>query len=72
MKTTERAELQDLTLGRQKLPTYEEPVVTDAELRCADQITDAEFFDRIGMPELIGKGPRMARGSTAYTVEGVE
>lgn len=53
-------ELKDLAFGRQLLPKYESPVVTDAELRIADQISDEEFFERIAMPELVGQPPRFA------------
>jgi hypothetical protein len=60
-----KPELQDLAFGRQMLPKHEEPVITDAELRCADQISDEEFFERIAMPELIGKQARWVRGKTS-------
>lgn len=54
--------------ARRKIPEHEREAVTDSELRTADQITDAEFRERIAMPELIGAGPRMPRGKTGYTI----
>lgn len=44
--------------ARQKLPSHERHAVTDAELRIADQISDEEFFERIGLPGLVNQRPR--------------
>lgn len=35
-------------------------------------VSDDDFRSMLGMPELAGAEPRMKRGSTAFSVEGVE
>lgn len=44
--------------ARRRLPPHERHAVTDSELRTADQVSDEEFFERIGMPGLISQRPR--------------